>query len=87
MVGIRVITMEFDNKRFWKFTMALGRKLSGGRLFFYKITTDSEPAPTLYFEVWSSPWKITGKSFHHCVNSIATLRTMHGKKYQIYKIK
>ena len=33
--------MEFENKRFWKFTTALGRKLSDGRLFFYKIITDS----------------------------------------------
>ena len=29
--------MEFDNKRFWKFTTALGRKLSDGRLFFTKL--------------------------------------------------
>ena len=33
--------MEFDNKSFWKFTTALGRKLSYGRLFFYKIISDS----------------------------------------------
>ena len=28
--------MEFDNKSFWKFTTALGRKLPDGRLFFTK---------------------------------------------------
>ena len=33
--------MEFDNKRFWKFTTAFERKLSDGRLFFYKIISDS----------------------------------------------
>ena len=33
--------MEFDNKSFWKFTTALGRKLSDGRLVFYKIIFDS----------------------------------------------
>ena len=37
MIGSRIITTEFDNKRFWKFTMALGRKLSDGRLFFTKL--------------------------------------------------
>ena len=37
MIGSRIITMEFDNKRFWKFTTALGRKLSDGRLFFTKL--------------------------------------------------
>ena len=29
--------MEFENKSFWKFTTALGRKLSDGRLFFTKL--------------------------------------------------
>ena len=29
--------MEFNNKSFWKFTTALGRKLSDGRLFFSKL--------------------------------------------------
>ena len=37
MIGSRIITMEFDNTRFWKFTTALGRKLSDGRLFFTKL--------------------------------------------------
>ena len=37
LIGSRIITMEFDNKRFWKFTTALGRKLSDGRLFFTKL--------------------------------------------------
>ena len=30
--GSRIVTMEFDSKRFWKLTTALGRKLSDGRL-------------------------------------------------------
>ena len=29
--------MEFDNKSFWKFTTALGKKLSDGRLFFTEL--------------------------------------------------
>ena len=34
--------MEFDNKSFWKFTTALGRKLSDGRTsVFYQIISDS----------------------------------------------
>ena len=42
LIGSRIITMEFDYKRFWKFTTALGSKLSDGRLFFfYKIISDS----------------------------------------------
>ena len=40
LIGSRTITTEFDNKSFWKFTTALGRKLSDGRLFFYKIISD-----------------------------------------------
>ena len=40
--------MGFDNKSFWKFTTALGRKLSDGRLFFTKlILTVLEAASTL----------------------------------------
>ena len=31
------MTMVFDNKSFGKFTTALGRKLSDGRLFFTKL--------------------------------------------------
>ena len=35
LIGSRIITiMEFENKRFWKLTTELGRKLSDGRLFF-----------------------------------------------------
>ena len=37
LIGSRTITTEFDNKSFWKFTTALGRKLSDGRLFFTKL--------------------------------------------------
>ena len=29
--------MDFDYKSFWKFTTALGRKLSDGRLFFAEL--------------------------------------------------
>ena len=29
--------MVFDDKSFWKFTTALGRKLTGGRPFFTKL--------------------------------------------------
>ena len=41
LIESRIIPTEFDNKRFWKFTTALGRKLSDGRLFFYQILSDS----------------------------------------------
>ena len=37
LIGCRIITIDFDNKRFWKFTTALGRTLSGKRLFFTKL--------------------------------------------------
>ena len=37
MIGSHIITVELDNKSFWKFTMALGRKLSDRRLFFTKL--------------------------------------------------
>ena len=37
MIARRIITMEFDNNSFCKFTTALGRKLSDRRLFFTKL--------------------------------------------------
>ena len=39
--------MEFENKIFWKFTTALGRKLSDGHLFFTKLflTVCGRPEP------------------------------------------
>ena len=37
LIGSRIVTIEFDNKSFWKFTTALGRKLSDGHLFFTKL--------------------------------------------------
>ena len=37
MIGSRIRTLEFDNKSIWKFTTALVRKLSDGRLFFTKL--------------------------------------------------
>ena len=37
LIGSRIITVGFDNKSFWKFTTALGRKLSDGRLFLTKL--------------------------------------------------
>ena len=37
LIGSRIITIEFYNKSCWKFTTALGRKLSDGRLFFTKL--------------------------------------------------
>ena len=43
LIGSRIITPEFDNKSFWKFTTALGRKLPDGRLFYTK----------LFLTVWS----------------------------------